>query len=58
MVVITQAEFESFKESIDSFISEYQKASVAKITDWPDYEKNYRLRVTRVDLARDLFLPF
>ena len=50
--MITQAEFESFKESIDSFISEYRNASVTKITDWPDYEKNYRLRVTRV--ATDL----
>ena len=48
MVVITQAEFESFKESIDSFISEYRNASVAKITDWPEYEKTYRLRVTRM----------
>ena len=46
--MITQAEFESFKESIDSFISEFRNASVAKITDWPEYEKTYRLRVTRI----------
>ena len=52
VVVITQAEFESFKESIDSFISEYRNAYITRITDWPEYEKTYRLRVTR--MAGDL----
>ena len=45
--MITQAEFESFKESIDSFISEYGNASVAKITNWSEYEKTYRLKDRR-----------